>query len=299
MKLLFITFTVLFTYMNAVNLGTIATGSKTGGYYKLGKDISMLLKEYDLDLEPITSGGSYQNLETLNGVFIKDNSTFFAIVQKDAISYYNYFQYKLYNKSIYSKIPVVVSLGIDQIHIFALEDSEFDFENRKTYKVHCGSEQSGSCITAKYIEKAYDYKFIYVNSKAENVVDKLKDGTIDIAFKVVASPANYFKDIRSIKFIDLPTNFIMEDMYVHSKITREDYPWINENIHAFAVPKVLITSLWQKEYDPIIANITKILISNKRYLEQRYGVEWKDVDFYEMNFKKMSKGSKDVLLNTK
>ena len=87
MKLLLIFIFTIFTYLNATNLGTIATGSKTGGYYKLGTDISMLLKNYGLKLKPIVSGGSYQNMETLNGVYVKNNNTFFAIVQKDAIPY--------------------------------------------------------------------------------------------------------------------------------------------------------------------------------------------------------------------
>ena len=295
MKFIIISIFAVFTFLNATNLGTIATGSKTGGYYKIASDISGLLNNYGLQLKPITSGGSYQNLETLNGVYTKNNNTFFAIVQKDAISYYNYFQFDTNGKSIYSKLPVVLSLGIEQIHILAREDSEFDFEKRKTYKVYCGSNQSGSCITAKYIQKAYDFNFIYVNSKANNVLKRLEDGTIDLYFSVIVAPASKFKNLENVKLVDLPTNFIMEDMYSHSIITKQDYSWIDEDIHAFAVPKVLITNLSDKKYEPIIENLVKILILNKRYLAKEYGEYWNEIDFTNMKFKKMAKASKKVL----
>ena len=190
-------------------------------------------------------------------------------------------------------------MGIEQIHIFTLESSKYDFEKRKTYKVFCGSEQGGSCITAKYIEKAYDFNFIYVNSKPENVINRLKDGSIDLAFKVTAAPATYFKDATDLKFVDLPTNFIMEDMYSHSVLKRKDYPWIDEDIHAYAVPKVLVTNLHDKKYDPIIENLTKILILNKRYLAKEYGKYWNDIDFLNMKFKKMSRPARDVILGLK
>jgi len=296
MKIIFITLFTLLSYINATNLGTIATGSKAGGYYKIATDISNLLKNYGLSLTPIVSGGSYQNLETLNGVYVKNQNTFFAIAQKDAISYYNYIQFENNGKSIYSKIPVVLSLGIEQIHIYTLESSEYDFEKRKTYKVFCGSEQSGSCITAKYIERAYDFNFIYVNSKLENVINRLKDGSIDLAFKVIVAPATYFKEATELKFVDLPTNFIMEDMYSHSVLKRKDYPWIDEDIHAYAVPKVLVTNLHDKKYDPIIENLTKIIILNKRYLAKEYGEYWNDIDLLNMKFKKMSRPARDVIL---
>jgi len=295
MKLIIISFFTLFAYLNATNLGTIATGSKTGGYYKLATDISMLFKNYGLQLKPIASGGSYENLETLNGVYTENKNTFFAIVQKDAISYYNYFQFNSKGKSIYSKLPVVLSLGIEQIHILANEDAEFDFERRKTYKIRCGSNQGGSCITAKYIEKAYGFNFVYVNISSDQVVEKLQDGTIDLAFSVIVAPAIKFKNLEGVKLIDLPTNFVMEDMYTHSILKKKDYPWMEEDIHAFAVPKVLITNLSDKKYEPIIENMVKILILNKRYLAKEFGEYWHDIDFYDTRFKKMSKASKRVI----
>jgi len=296
MRIILLITIVLFSYINAIELGTLATGKKDGMYYKMGKDISDLFKKYNINLKPIETRGSYDNLSILDGHYIKNQNTFFAIVQKDAIAYYNYIQYTKHNRTIFNKIPAVISLGIEQIHILANIDSDFDFDRRKTYKVFCGDRESGTCITTKYIEKAYNFKFIYVNSKESTVLTKLKEGMVDLVFKVVEKPNNFFKNLEDVKFIDFPTNFTMEDMYIHSEITKEDYPWIEENIHAFAVSKVLVTNLYEKKYAPILANIANILTLNKTYIEKKYGDHWKNVDFNYTNFRKMSRASRKVIL---
>jgi len=210
-------------FVFGIEFGFVATASKTGMYYKLGKDISALLKNYNINLTPIETAGSYENMDILNGNWRKNQNTFFAIVQKDAISYYNYLQYTNNNISILNKIPAVLSLGIEQIHILALEESEFDFELRKTYKVYCGSDNGGSCISAKYIEKTYGFKFIYINSKEENVLKKMKEGMVDLYISVIEAPAKKFQDLEGFRLVDLPTNFAMEDMYIHSSISKNDY----------------------------------------------------------------------------
>lgn len=276
-------------------LGTVATASPNGMYYKLGSDISQLVSKYNIDLQVIQTEGSYQNMAILDGHFISDKNTFFAIVQKDVISYYNYIQYKNNNKTIYHTIPAVLSLGVEQIHIFTAEANEFDFENRKTFKVYCGGKESGSCVTARYIEKAYNFNFIYINSQFETVVDKIDSGMVDLIISVTQSPAKKFQDIQGLKLIDLPTNFVMEDMYTHATIKKEDYSFLSEDIHAFAVSKVLITNLSDRKYDPIIENLVKIIVLNKNLLIKEYGSYWEKIDFSYTNFKKMSPIAKETI----
>lgn len=290
-----ISIVLLFNSIYAIEFGTLATASKSGKYYQIGLDISDLLKKYSINLKPIETQGSYENLDILNGNFIKENYTFFAIVQKDAISYYNYIQYATKGESVLAKIPAILSLGVEQIHILALEDQNFDFENRKTFKVYCGEPEGGSCITAKYIEKAYDFKFVYVNSKKENSITKLQNEMVDLIISVISAPSVEFKDLEGVDFIDLPTNFVMEDMYTHSEIKKKDYPWMIEDIHAFAVPKVLVTNLSDKKYNPIIENFIKIMVLNKKYLSVNYGEYWDEMDFKYVNYKKFSKSSKKVI----
>jgi TRAP-type uncharacterized transport system substrate-binding protein len=297
-KIIFGVFIFLVSFVNGVEFGTLATASKTGKYYKIGNDMSSLLKNYKINLKPIVTGGSYENMSIMDGKFIDDQNTFFALFQKDVISYYNYLQYSNNNVSILDKIPAVISLGVEQIHLITLANSDYDYDQRKTFKVWCGDENGGSCVTAKYIEKAYNFNFVYVNAKKENRFDRLKDGTVDIVISVIEAPASDFADLKGLKLIDLPTNFIMEDMYTHSIITKKDYPWLSEDIHAFAVPRVLITNLTDEKYNPIIENFVKILVLNKPYLAKTYGDYWDKIDFNYTAFKKMSKVAKDTISKT-
>lgn len=294
MKVLFLSFLV-WSSIYAYNLGTIATASPTGMYYKLGSDISTLLKKYDIELTPITTGGSYENLDILNGHMVTDKDTFFAIVQKDTISYYNYIQYTATNKSIYHKIPAILSLGIEQIHIITLEGNEYDFENQKDFNVYCGDQNGGSCVSAQYIEQAYGFNFTYINSNFETLQDKLKDGVVDFVISVIEAPAQKFQNFEGVKLIDLPTNFVMEEMYTNSTIQKEDYPFLDEDIHAFAVSKVLITNLNEEKYAPVIENIVKIIMLNKPLLIKEQGKHWENIDFYYTNYKKMSSHAKKVI----
>jgi len=297
-KIILGTFIFFVSFANGIEFGTLATASKTGKYYKLGGDISSLLKNYKINLKPIETGGSYENMSIMDGKFIDDQNTFFAIVQKDVISYYNYLQYTNNELSILDKIPAVLSLGVEQIHLITLENTDYDYDQRKTFKVWCGDENGGSCVTAKYIEKAYNFNFIYVNAKKENRFERLKDGTVDIVISVIEAPATDFADLKGLKLIDLPTNFIMEDMYTHSIITKKDYPWLSDDTHAFAVPRVLITNLTDEKYNPIIENFVKILVLNKPYLAKTYGDYWDRIDFGYTAFKKMSKVAKDTVSKT-
>ena len=290
-----ITAILLFNSLYAIEFGTIATASKTGTYYQIGLDISKLLKKYSINLEPLVTQGSYENLDILNGHYTTEKNTFFAIVQKDAIYYYNYVQYATKGKSILAQIPAILSLGTEQIHILALEDQNFDFDNRKTFKVYCGEPEGGSCITAKYIEKAYDFKFVYVNSKKENSIDKLQNEMVDLIISVIKAPAEEFKDVEGVELLDLPTNFVMEDMYVHSEIKKKSYSWMSEDIHAFSVPKVLVTNLTDKKYEPVIENLIQIMVLNKKYLIKENGEYWNEIDFKYTNYKKFSKASKKVI----
>ena len=291
--LLFLVF--LITSSFSYNLGTLATASENGMYYKLGNEIAQVLKKYDVDLEPITTAGSYENLDILNNNIVDNKNTFFAIVQKDAIQYYNYLQYVNTQKSIYHKIPAVLSLGTEQIHIITLDGNEYDFESQKEYTVYCGGQYGGSCISAQYIEQAYGFKFTYVNSEFENLIDKLKDGSLDLIFSVIEAPAEKFQNFEGVKLVDLPTNFVMEEMYTHSTIKVDDYPFLSEDIHAFSVAKVLVTNLNDEKYAPVIENLVRILMLNKEFLAKEYGEHWAKIDFYYTNYKKMSLPAKKVI----
>jgi len=290
---------MLFTYnVFAINLGSIATASNNGVYYKMGKDISSILSPYKIQLKPVSTDGSFENISILDGHDVKHKNTYFAIVQKDAISYYNYTQRTSSGKNMYNKIPAVLSLGTEQIHIFTSKNNNFNFENRKTYKVYCGQSEGGSCISAEYIEKAYNFKFIYVNTKKETVEQKLQNGMLDLYISVISAPAKKYENMKNLKLVSLPTNLIMDTMYTHKNVNTSIYDWVDESIDMYSVPRVLITSLTDKQYDVVIDSIVKIILKNRNKLKIQYPDVWGNINYEYVSYKNFSKVSKEIINKT-
>ena len=298
MKRIFI-ISVLFVYnMFAINLGSLATASNNGVYYQMGKDISILLSSYKIQLKPISTDGSFENISILDGHDVKHKNTYFAIVQKDAISYYNFAQHTSSGTSVYKKIPAILSLGTEQIHIFTSKKNNFNFENRKTYKVYCGGSESGSCITAEYIEKAYHFKFIYVNTQKETVAEKLQNGMLDLHISIISAPAKKYENLKNLKLVTLPKNLIMDTMYTHKNVNKSVYNWLDESIDMYSVPRVLITSLTDKKYDVVIDSIVKIILKNRNKLKMENPDIWADTNYEYTNYKNFSNVSKKIINKT-
>jgi len=289
---------MLFGYLQAIDLGSIATASKTGTYYKLGKDISTILSEYNIKLTAINTEGSFENLSILDGHDVKHKKTFFAIVQKDALSYYNYTLRGSGEKRIYEKLPVILSLGTEQIHIFTSKNNNFNLEMKNNFKVYCGDSEGGSCISAQYIEKAYGYKFTYIKSNKLTAKEKVKNGSIDLYISVTQAPASKFEIIKDLKLLKLPKNSIMDTMYTKKTIDYNTYNWIEDDIEIYSVPKVLITSLYQEKYDVVIDSIVKVILLNKDKLEENYPIRWSNMNFKYMHYKNFSKISKKLIDKT-
>ena len=269
----------------AINIGTILSSKDDEISYKLANDIKDLLNKYDIKLQVNNNNNSK---DSINKLINNKKNYFFAIVKKDAISFVNA------KNNIYKKIPSILSLGNDQIHIFKNETKDIDFYKQKEFTVFCGDENSDSCITSKYIQKAYDFNFTYIKS-SKNIFDDLKNNKFDLYISIKRSPYEKYKNLLNIDLIDLPTNFTMEDMYLHGKILADDYSFLLENIHSFTSSRVLVTNLNNKKYEAIIKNIIKIILYNKNRLIEK-NKYWEHIDFQYFDFKKFSKVSKRIIL---
>lgn len=279
----------------AYNLGSIIVDGKTEIDYKLASDMSDLLEKYEIDSNLTLTVNSYENLENLHKAMEENSSKYFSIIQKDAIKYYNSLQYELNQEVLYEKLPVVLSLGEKQIHIISNKNNEFNFETQKEFSIYCGEKNSNSCISAQYIEKAYDFNFTYNTGTFYENIQKLKDSSIDLLFLVDDVPSNKIEALNDIKLVDLPTNFEMEKMYTHFNINSSTYSFLDEDIHTFAVSRALVTNLSDDQYAPVIESIIKIIMLNKELLVKKSGQHWENIDFYYTKYKKMAPNAKKTI----
>ncbi len=288
MKQLLIFF-IYVNYLFAVNIGTLNI-YKENSLISLSDDIQTILNKYDINLDAQENNNS---IESIQNIINNQDKNYFAIVNKDAISRYNKQQKQ--NKTIYSKIPVILSLDTLQIHLFTNSENDFDFDIKKDYNVYCGEENSNSCTSAKFIEKMYNLNFNFISSNINTIENDLNSNKIDIYISVKKAPASEFENFKNIKLIDLPTNFKMEDMYQNTQLASSTYSFLDEDMHIYSVKRAIITNLKEKKYQGVINNIIKILVLNKKYLIKKNPI-WKDVDFNYTEYNKFLKSAKRTLL---
>jgi TRAP-type uncharacterized transport system substrate-binding protein len=274
----------------SIDLGNILIDKHNISSNTIAIDMIELLNQYNIDLNISNPHSSYDNIELL---LHNNTNHYFAIVKKDILDKFNTTNYK--NKNIYKQIPAILNLGEEQIHIFASENKEFDFDKQKDYIVYCGDINSDSCIASANIQKAYNFNFTYINLKSKDIFSKLKDNSIDFYIKVVKAPSPTFTNLKHITLIDLPTNFIMEELYTHSTIRSEDYRFLNENISVFSSSRVLITNLRDEQYTNIIQSIIKIMVLNKAYLIHKNKILWENIDFNDSDYKIFLKSARDEI----
>ena len=289
MKLLLI-FIICINYLFAIDIGTINIQNDTN-LMQQTKDIRKLLKQYDINIKINENENSNESIHnTINNT----TDHFFAIVNKDTIHQYN--KQSTLNKSIYSDLPAILSLGEEQIHIFTNINNEFDFDVKRDYKVYCENNISNSCISARFVASMYELNFTFINSSIDMIQEDLKSNKIDLFISVKKAPAQEFKNFTDVKLIDLPTNFKMEDMYINTQLKSDMYSFLDDDMHIYSVKQVLITNLKDKKYSGLINNIVKIIVLNKDYLIKHNPAVWKNIDFTYIKYNKFLKTAKLTIL---
>jgi len=288
----FLIILMLIIDLSAINIGVIHV-KDTNLTISMTNDISNLLEKYKIKLSIKKDKNSLNNVSKLIN---NNNNDYFAVVNKDAISYYNANFRNSQNRSIYNKIPSILSLGTEQIHIFTNINNEYDFDLKKDFNVYCGEENSDSCISAKNIEKVYGFKFKYKRSNIKEISTDLQKAKIDLFISVKKAPYLPFEELTQIKLIDLPTNFNMERIYINSQLKSDEYSFMDDNMHIYSVNQVMITNLTQKQYKSLIKNIIKVIVLNQNYLIKKNPKIWKDIDFTYFRYKKFLKIAKITIL---
>lgn len=267
------------------NYGYFLTASKEGTYNKVGNDIKDLFNEYGVGLEIVNTKGSRENLDILYG--LEEKKASWAIVQKDAMSYFKLVHREIDNANkIYEKIKIIAPLYNEEIHILANSSQEITFDPSTKYIVNCGNENSGSCISARFIANAYNLKFIYDRSNIDDALNKLKINEIDLIFRTIGKPYDKFINLdENYKFVSLPKNIILEHIYNTSTLTNKDYSWLNEDVMIFSCPSIIVTNLVDEKYDDVVKSFYDIINKNLDYLKNVANDKWKEVDMIDDNKK--------------
>ena len=224
----------------------IVTGSKTGTYYQLGKDIAKLCRTHGMDIVVKESEGSLDNITRMQS---RENAAF-GIVQSDVLGV------------LYLKKPEVVKrLGIiypfcnEEVHLIARKNIEsFTDLNQKT--IATGTKGSGSWLTLTNLLHKMRVKPAreITALKPMDALIYVLEGKIDAMIYVAGKPVLLFSKmeelskkpkykalIDDVHFVPLNHPDMLEEYYVASKIGPSDYSWVKESTSTIAVKALLVS----------------------------------------------------------
>lgn len=268
----------------------LVTGSKTGTYYAVGKDIAQAAAKVRIIVEPKASEGSIDNIRRINSA----EKAALGIVQSDVLG----FLARSRNPDslrMASNLRLVFPLYNEEVHVLA-QKSIKDFAGLKGKRVAVGQEGSGSMLTAinlfsmMNVEPAETLKI-----PAEQGVVAVLKGELDAVVVVAGKPVRLFKNLENLA---LPQNQQFSDMlarvhflaldnpkmleeYRPASITKSDYGFVKDNVETVAVQAVLVSYDFadgNKKRCEKLGQLAKTLREQLAILKEKGHPKWQEVN---------------------
>ena len=254
---------------------TIATGTPEGTYYQIAQDIKQIAEKEGIPVEIIQTNGSFDNINLL-GLEKVD----LAILQLDVLKVTSDAMQAKAGFNVLKEIKVILNLYFEEIHVITKNDGIRSLSQLEGKKVAVGPERSGSALTAEVLLTAYDLRVEKFFDAPNDALQKLERGELDALIFVGGAPVPAFEKLDpSFRFVRLPSNPILEQLYQRKKIDKGVYPWAGE-VETFAVPSAIMTrDRRDSEYVTLIQRLLLTILSNKEKLDAIGHPKWKTAQF--------------------
>ena len=266
----------------------IVTGSKTGTYIEIGKDLAKYVaQDAGFNLEVRQSAGSQDNLRRLR----EEPGVKFAIVQHDIYHAYKGKARKGDPKAewLINKLRVILPLYNEEVHIIVRANSNMTyFRDIEDKIINFGPPKSGTELTVSVL-----YHFMFGHHVPEEkakhftVKEALKElakKEIDVVVYVAGQPTNLFKDEnpKLYKFLQVnPNDRAFEKirkLYPLSKLKQRSYPQIlKKDLSTLTVKAFLITFNFRSEARAEFAAFARSLCRNFARIQEQGHEKWKEV----------------------
>jgi TRAP transporter TAXI family solute receptor len=254
----------------------IVTGSSTGTYVKIGKDISKLLERKKIGLDVHTSAGSLENIYSV----FKLPKAQMGIVQSDVLAFISTRKDEGLGK-IAPKIRLLHPLYNEEVHILATNDVS-SFSDLEGKKVAIGKKGSGTFLTAKTLLQIGGVDVEGVNLSGADALKALKSGDIDAMIYVAGFPVKLFAEKISeddkLQLLPIQNKEISEVYNTSSTIPSSAYPWLGEDTPTVAVKAVLITYAYKRSNCQRVGRVANIIAENIDWLRENGHPKWDEVD---------------------
>jgi uncharacterized protein len=271
---------------------TIATGTPEGTYYQIAQDIKQIAEKEGIPVEIIQTNGSFDNINLL-GLEKVD----LAILQLDVLKVTSDAMQAKAGFNVLKEIKVILNLYFEEIHVITKNDGIRSLSQLEGKKVAVGPDRSGSALTAEVLLTAYDLRVEKFFDAPNDALQKLERGELDALIFVGGAPVPAFEKLDpSFRFVRLPSNPILEQLYQRKKIDKGVYPWAGE-VETFAVPSAIMTrDRRDSEYVTLIQRLLLTILSNKQKLDAIGHPKWKTAQFRFMIPSVAYPPSNDVIL---
>lgn len=251
---------------------TIATGSAEGTYFKIAQDIKQIAEKEGIPIEIVVTGGSFDNINLLGSGKVD-----LAIMQLDVLRFVAEIMKKEAGFDVLQEAKVALNLYLEEIHVITTNPAIRTLDQLQGKKVAVGPEKSGSALTAEVLLAGFGVQVEHVFDAPEDAVKKLDQGAIDALMFVGGAPVPAFQKLdQSFRFVSLPPDSGLEQLYPKKKIVKATYAWIDE-VDTHAVPSVIMTrNRDDKDYVAAMQKLVLLILSQKDYLDANGHPKWKD-----------------------
>ena len=254
---------------------TIATGTPEGTYYQIAQDIKKIADKEGIPFDIIQTNGSLDNINLL-GLEKVD----LAILQLDVLKVTSDRMQTKADFNIFEVMKVILNLYFEEIHVLTKTESIRSISQLEGKRVAVGPEGSGSALTAAVLLTAYDLHVERSFDTPNDALRKLEGGELDALIFVGGAPVPAFENLdASFRFVRLPPNPLLEQIYQRKKINKGVYAWAGE-VETFAVPSVIMTrDRKESSYVALIQKLLLAIFTHKAVLESTGHPKWKSSQF--------------------
>ena len=256
----------------------LITGSISGTYIRIGSDLANVLDGTNMRVMTMLGRGSLQNINDI--LYLKGIDI--GIVQGDALEF---IQKSGKQKNIKNRIHYITKLYNEEVHLLASKDIQ-TLDDLKNEKVNFGKTGSGTFLTSSTIFQKLEIDVSVTNYDQGTALEKLRSGEISAMFFVVGKPASSLKsiaDTNNLHILPIPYHFSLQDTYLPSRFSHEDYPNLippGKAVLTIATSAVMAVYNWPtdaKRYKKVEKFIRNFFTNIQKFSEPSRHPKWKEV----------------------
>lgn len=264
---------------------SIMTGSPTGTYIQIGRDLAGLMQQCGQNLQVVESAGS---LENFLGVRQRPN-TQFGIVQNDVLEYMQTFSANdpTVARAI-AGVKIAFPLYDEEVHILGRREVA-DFGDLAGRRVAIGTENSGTYLTASLMMSLAGIEPAEVLTLSPgDALPRLEAGDIDAFFYVAGAPAAIYmeNEIDAEQFHLLPIqDETLQAVYTPATLPGGTYAFQPDPVELVAVKAVLMTyeyqprgSLYHQASCRGVSDLSSLILTSIDTLRREGHAKWQSVD---------------------